>query len=197
MDQYIPYKKDSGKRGWKRDRDLFQNHLRPVFGNQRLNEISLQSIQLFLSSMRSRGYAATTCNHPVKVLRHALSLAHRWQIIDSNPAAHVSLLREDNTVNKIMNEAELARLLKVLRSDKNKMVCAICLFLLSTGARLNEVLNARWEHFDLEHRTWTIPAENSKSRKIRSIPLNQSAIQILDNLDTREAYSHPFIARGG
>ena len=58
--QYIPHKRDSGKRGWMRDRDLFHNHIRPVFGEQRLNEITLHSIQLFLSSMRSRGYAAAT-----------------------------------------------------------------------------------------------------------------------------------------
>ena len=195
--QYIPHKRDSGKRGWMRDRDLFHNHLRPVFGNQRLNEITLHSIQLFLSSMHSRGYAAATCNHPVKVLRHALSLAHRWQIIDTNPASHVSLIRESNIVNNLLTEDELARLVKVLQTDKNKMVCAVCMFLLSTGARLNEALASRWEHFDFAHRTWTIPSEHSKSGKIRSIPLNQSAINILESLGTREKYSHPFIARGG
>ena len=195
--QYIPHKRDGGKRGWKRDRDSFENHLRPVFGKQRLNEITLHSIQLFHSFMHSRGYAAATFNHPVKVLRHALALAHRWQIIDANPASHVSLIRESNIVNNLLTEEELARLVKVLQTDKNRMVCAVCMFLLSTGARVNQALAARWEHFDFAHRTWMIPSERSKSGKIRSLPLNQSAINILESLGTREKYSHPYIARGG
>jgi integrase len=77
------------------------------------------------------------------------------------------------------------------------MVCSVCLFLLSTGARLNEALNARWEHFDLERRNWTIPSAHSKSRKIRSIPLNDQAISILESLGTQDKYDHPFIGRRG
>ena len=77
------------------------------------------------------------------------------------------------------------------------MVGSVCLFLLSTGARLNEALSARWEHFDLDRRNWTIPAEFSKSRKIRSIPLNDQALSILENLGTREKYDHLFIGRRG
>ena len=111
-----------------------------------------------------------------------MSLACNWKIIDSNQLAGLSLLREENHVNNIMTNDELKRLVKVLKSDKNKMVGSVCLFLLSTGARLNEALSARWEHFDLDRRNWTIPAEFSKSRKIRSIPLNQSALQVLESL---------------
>ena len=77
------------------------------------------------------------------------------------------------------------------------MVGSVCLFLLSTGARLNEALSASWEHFDLEHQNWTIPSEHSKSRKIRSIPLNRTAIQILEGLGTRDKFDHPFIGRRG
>ena len=126
-----------------------------------------------------------------------MELARKWGIIETNQLAGLSLLREENHVNNIMTDKELGRLVKVLKSDKNRMVCSICLFLLSTGARLNEALNARWEHFDLERRNWVIPCDHSKSRKIRSIPLNEHAISLLESLETRDKYDHPFIARGG
>ena len=42
-----------------------------------------------------------------------------------------------------------------------------------------------------------IPSAHSKSRKIRSIPLNDQAVSILENLGTRGKYDYPFIARGG
>ena len=195
-EQYIPYQKER-IRGWERQSDLFRNHLKPTFGNQRLDEITLHSVQQFLTLLRNKGYAASTCNHPVRVLRHAISLACKWGILEKNHLIGLSVLREDNHVNNILTDEELQRLVKVLKSDRNKMVGAVCLFLLSTGARLNEALGARWEHFDLEHQNWTIPSEHSKSRKTRSIPLNPTAIQILESLGTRDKYDHPFIGRRG
>jgi integrase len=195
-EQYIPYQKER-IRGWARQSDLFKNRLQAIWGNQRLNAITLHSAQQFLTSQRNHGYAASTCNHPVKVLRHALSLAHRWLIIESNPLEKITLLREGVFVNRLMTDHQLLCLLTVLRSDRNKMVSSICLFLLSSGCRLNEALKSRWEHFDLQNRVWTIPSEHSKSRKIRSVPLNDSAIDILNKLDTRHNFDHPFISRGG
>ncbi len=195
-EQYIPHQKER-IRGWSRQSDLFKNHLQPVYGNLRLDKITLHSVQQLLTSLRNKGYAASTCNHPVRVLRHALSLACKWWIIETNQLSGLSLLREENHVNNIMTDDELKRLVKVLKSDRNKMVSAVCLFLLSTGARLNESLSSRWEHFDLEHRNWTIPSAHSKSRKTRSIPLNPTAIQILESLGTRGKFDHPFIGRRG
>jgi integrase len=195
-EQYIPYQHER-IRGWERQSDLFKNHLQPTFGNQPLDQISLNSVQQFLTLLRNKGYAASTCNHPVRVLRHAISLACKWGILEKDHLIGLSLLREDNHVNNILTDDELKRLVKVLKSDRNKMVSAVCLFLLSTGCRLNEALNSRWEHFDLEHKNWTIPSEHSKSRKIRSIPLNPTAIQILESLGTQDKYDHPFIGRRG
>jgi integrase len=195
-EQYIPYQKER-IRGWSRQSDLFKNHLKPTFGDQPLDQISLNSVQQFLTSLRNKGYAASTCNHPVRVLRHAISLACKWGILEKDHLIGLSLLREDNHVNNILTDDELKRLVKVLKSDRNKMVSAVCLFLLSTGCRLNEALGARWEHFDLVHKNWTIPSAHSKSRKTRSIPLNPTAIQILESLGTRDKYDHPFIGRRG
>jgi integrase len=94
-----------------------------------------------------------------------------------------------------MDEEQLQRLLAVLRTDKNRMVCDIVLFLLSTGARLNEALHSKWEHIDVEHRVWRIPATNSKSGKMRAVPLNDSALEVLSKQDTEDEFEHVFINR--
>jgi integrase len=73
-----------------------------------------------------------------------------------------------------------------LKTDKNRMVCNIILYLLSTGARLNEALQARWDHISLERRVWRIPATNSKSGKVRAVPLNDSAIDVLNEVSTKD-----------
>jgi integrase len=72
-----------------------------------------------------------------------------------------------------------------LNTDSNRTVCHIILFLLSTGARLNEALQATWGHIDVDRRVWRIPITNSKSGKVRAVPLNDSAIGVLNQLDTK------------
>jgi len=83
----------------------------------------------------------------------------------------------------------------VLRTDENRPVCLIAMFLLSTGARLNEALQATWSQIDKENRVWRIPASNSKSKRVRSEPLNDSALDILNQLDTTGIFDHLFINR--
>jgi integrase len=116
-------------------------------------------------------------------------------MLDKNPAAGVPLLNIDNKVEHYLDEAQLEGLLQVLRTDANKTVCNIALFLLSTGCRLNEALQATWGQIDREKRVWKIPASNSKSKRIRSVPLNDSALEVLQQLDTEGEFDHLFVNR--
>jgi integrase len=64
------------------------------------------------------------------------------------------------------------------------MLQFVIAFLLLTGARKREALDAKWSHFDFERATWTIPL--SKSGKPRYVPLSPSASDVLKKL---QAYS--------
>jgi len=68
--------------------------------------------------------------------------------------------------------------------------CNIALFLLATGARLNEALSATWEQIDRDKRVWRIPAINSKSKRIRPVPRNDSALEVLSHVGTAGRYAH-------
>lgn len=109
------------------------------------------------------------------------------------PASGIKQFNEDNKVEHYLDDDELQRLVSVLRANDPPMVCQVALFLLSTGARLSEALNADWAHIDRASRVRRIPATNSKSKKVRSIPLNSSAIEVLDLLGTEGKSEHLFI----
>jgi integrase len=94
-----------------------------------------------------------------------------------------------------MDDEQLQRLLAVLKTDKNRAVCSIVLFLLSTGARLNEALQAQWKYIDVDRRVWRIPATDSKSGKVRAVPLNDAALDVLSMQDTKDGFEHVFINR--
>lgn len=49
-----------------------------------------------------------------------------------------------------------------------------------TACRTSEVLNATWEEFDMQKRTWTIPKERMKAQKEHRVPLPQAAVELLE-----------------
>lgn len=191
---YLPYVTPR-KRSWGKDEEMFRLRLNGAFGSQRLNQITRERIQSFHTALKQEGLSASSCNHYVKLIKHSLNLAIDWKMLDINPAVRVPLFHEDNKQENYMNDAELEKLLTVLYSDENRAVCQIILFLLSTGARLNEALSATWNRVDRERRVWRIMASNSKSKRVRSVPLNDSALDILNQLTTEDEFEHLFINR--
>jgi integrase len=177
------------------DAELFRLRLKKAFGHLPLDRITRQQIQAFHTGLKEEGLAAASCNHYIKLLKHALNLAVEWEMLEKNPAARIPLFFEDNKVEHYMDEEEQSRLLHVLKTNHHRSVCLITLFLLSTGARLNEALKATWEQVDRSKRLWRIPAKDAKSGKVRSVPLNDSALYVLGQLDTEDTYEHLFINR--
>ncbi|SFM74613.1 site-specific integrase [Nitrosomonas communis] len=189
-DHYIPHKSD--KRSLSDDVRIFRLKLRPNLGHKLLHQITRYEIQALLTSFREQS-AAASCNHILKIIRHSLNLAVEWEFLESNPATRIPLFHEDNKVEHYLSDAELERLLAVLRTDENRAVCQIAMLLLSTGCRLNEVLSAKWADVDLDKKILRIRAINSKSKRLRSVPLNDSAMEVLNQLDTQGKFEHLFV----
>jgi integrase len=189
---YMPYVKVR-KRSWKTDLGFHRLRLKAEFGDLRLNQITRQHIQTFHTRLSNEGLAAATSNHYLKLLKHSLNLAIDWDMLDTNPAVRIPLFNEENFIENLLSDEQLERLMMVLKTDENRNVCLIAIFLLSTGVRLNEALQAKWTHVDHKNCVWRIPASNSKSKRTRAVPLNDSALDVLNQLTTRDRYEHVFI----
>lgn len=189
---YMPYVKVR-KRSWKTDLGFNRLRLKAEFGDLRLNQITRQHIQTFHTRLSDEGLAAATSNHYLKLLKHSLNLAIDWDMLDINPASRIPLFFEDNQVENLLSDEQLERLMMVLKTDENRNVCLIAIFLLSTGVRLNEALQAKWSQVDQKNRVWCIPASNSKSKRTRAVPLNDSALDVLNQLTTRDRYENLFV----
>ena len=193
-DHYKPYAAVH-KRSASSDHQLYTCRLESRFGHLRLNQLTKTMIIGFHNELRESGLAGATCDHYVKFLRHAFNLAIDWGMLKENPASGVKLFNFDNKVEHYLDAAELETLMTVLKTGANRPVCMIAMFLLSTGARMNEVLSAKWSQINRETRTWKIPALNSKSKKVRSVPLNDSALDIISQLDTVAEFEYLFVNR--
>lgn len=184
LEQYLPYVK-SYKRSWETDESMIRNHLVPALGDRPMGSIIAPDVARLVESMRSRGYAAGTCNRALVLMRYGYTLALRWRLdgVDQNPAKELKNLKEDNRIERYLTSEQMARLVDAVSRSENPLLGAIVPFLICTGARKREVLDAKWEDVDWRRRLWRIP--KTKSGKIRHVPLSAGALRILQRVQTQ------------
>jgi integrase len=182
-DHYFPHVRQH-LRSWRNLEDMHRLRISDRFGKLKLDRIRKGEVQKFLNELKASGLSGATCDHHGKLIRQALGVAVSWGYLDSNSVSGIKLFNEDNQVERYLDGEELHSLLKTLDADKNNTVGNIVLFLLATGARKDEVLHAKWTDIDRVKNTWLISAGVSKSKKRRTVYLNDVALGILDKLDT-------------
>jgi integrase len=180
-ERYMPFALAT-KRSGACEEILFRNHLLPAFGHVRLNEISRASVSWLIQEKIKEGYKPGTINRILANLKTALSKAIEWEIggLDKNVARQVKALRDPPHLDRFLSEKEAERLLGAIRKSQSPMLRFIIPFLLFTGGRKREALDARWEHVNLDLRLWTIPL--SKSGKPRHVPLSDQTVEILKSV---------------
>jgi integrase len=190
-DHYLPYIKPR-LRSWPRIVQLYAR-IRAKFGDRRLGDIGRKEVIEWHASLLEEGLAPATVDHHARLIARMLNLAVEWQHIDRNVLAKFPLFRAPNQRDHFLTPEQLARLVEVLRTDRRRGVCQVAMFLLSTGARLNEALSAKWRDIDIPNRRWTILAETAKSKRTRSVPLNDSALMVLEEVGTRGKHDEVFV----
>ncbi len=193
-EHYLPHAKPR-KRSYARDFEMYHLRIKAAFGSVRLNEVTRKQVQHFHTRIREEGLAPATADHYIKLMRRAWNLAVEWEMLASSPITKLALFNQDNRVEHYVSEDQLAALITVLRTQPIKTVSFVALFLLSTGARLNEALQAKWKDIDRVNRVWRIPATNSKSKRVRSVPLNDTALEVLSQQTTEDTFEFVFINR--
>ena len=192
-DTYLPNAKVH-KRSWQRDVQLFAR-LRTAFGSVRLDLIEKRKVAVFHANLvKEEGLSAASADHHPKLLRRMLSMAIEYDLIEKNPLSKFSLFNHDNKVENYLDDEQLGRLMGVLRTDANRTVCNIAILLLGTGCRLNEILSAKKSDIDIDNRILRIAASNSKSKRVRTVPLNDASIDIiLQQMEDTKGYDYLFI----
>lgn len=194
QEHYLPHAKVHN-RGWKKKSQMYDLQIKESFGNKRMDQIKRHEISSWHVSLREDGLSPTYSDRFLALLRNILNKAVEYEMLDKNPASGVKLFNLDNSRTYRLNSNEVSRLVATLNSYKNRPVCLIALFALSTGMRIGEILKTQWSDINKEDRLLLVPASNAKTKKSRSIPLNDSAISVLDQLDTEGKFDHVFINR--
>ncbi len=112
-------------------------------------------------------------------MRYAYALALKWheQGITYNPAKDLPNVKQDNKIERFLSPEEATRLMGCVRLSDNSLLQSIVPFLIYTGARKREVLDAKWVDIDWQKKSWRIPL--TKSGKVRHVPLSDGALEVL------------------
>ena len=140
--------------------------------------------------MAHAGYAPGTINRVIVLLRFIFNLATKWGVPGSgnNPTTGLKTAPDVNR-ERFLTKEEAQRLLSALAVDENQTAAQSIKLLLLTGARRNEITNAKWEYVDWENRTLLVP--RSKSGRPRHIQLNSAALELLRSV--QRTPGNPFI----
>ena len=162
---------------------ILRVHLVPRWGMVRVSEIDRRAVAQWLAEKRAGGLAPATVEKIRVVLGRSFELGASWEVPGCdrpNPARGLPRKPLNNARDRFLTAEEATRLREAASASKNTQLRPIVDLLLLTGARLRELLDARWEHVDTERQLWLIPM--SKTGKARHVPLSSAALEVIAGL---------------
>lgn len=160
------------------DEKLLQNIILPTLGSFKVKIITRRDLETLHLHLQDTPYQA---NRVLALLSKMFSLAVSWEWRADNPVHGIERFQEEKR-DRWLNDEELQRIFAVLDQYPTHLTAYVFKFLLLTGARKGEALNATWDQFDLEKGIWTKPSHLTKQKKKEYLPLSIEALEILDTL---------------
>ncbi|MCO8109051.1 tyrosine-type recombinase/integrase [Acinetobacter indicus] len=155
-----------------------------TLGDLPINQIQAPEILQVIKKIEARGsieIAKRTLSRCGMVMKYAIAHGYRYD----NPAGDLVYALKSKRVKNLatLSASEMPEFLRKVRTYPSDAQThhAIMLIML-TGVRVSELLQARWEEFDLEGRKWDIPEERMKNRLPHRVPLTDMMIAELQAL---------------
>jgi len=155
-----------------------------ALANKRINQIQAPEILQIIKKIEARGsleIAKRTLSRCGMVMKYAIAHGYRYD----NPAGDLVYALKNKRVKNLASLSasempEFLRRIKAYPADAQTHHAIVLIML--TGVRVSELLQARWEEFDLEGRKWDIPEERMKNRLPHHVPLTDMMIAELHAL---------------
>lgn len=159
-----------------------------------LDTITRADVEAVYGDVHKRGTAddaaggpyPTSANRWIQAVRPCFEEALRAGHITANPARGLKRYLEAPPRARVLTDDEMRRLLKAALEYDDVHVRAAVRLLVETGARLSEVLRAKWEDFDLEAGTWRIPSP--KAGHPQTLPLASQTVAMLKRTPVASDY---------
>ncbi len=158
----------------------------PTIGKRPISEIDAPELVKMIQTIAARGVLdipkrmLQTCS---QVLRYAIAhgKATRNPATDIRPSDILASRVKENYAR--IDAKELPALLRKIEGYQGTPTTRLAIKLMAlTFVRTTELIEARWDEFDLVAARWDIPASRMKMRAPHIVPLSTQAIQVLQIL---------------
>lgn len=157
----------------------------PLLGKMRARDVKRPHVVQVIDRVLARG-ARRTANVTLSLMRQMFHHGLGRGIVDTDPTLAMKKKHaggQEIPVDRNLSFDEIAELsAKLAASDLHEKMQAAIWFLLATGARIGELLKARWADISEREKTWTIPAENAKNGRPHLIHLSTFAMKQLKTM---------------
>ena len=115
--------------------------------------------------------------------------------LNSNPSNKIKRLKTPEKLPVFFSKNDFETLISFIESEDLK---DLVIFAVNTGLRQAEIINLEFSQIDLINRVITLDNQThiTKSKKVRSIPLNETTFQILSKRIRKNGSSYVFSLNG-
>jgi integrase len=160
---------------------LLTKHVRPHFGaHAKVADVKFSDIDALHRKITKTGatYAANRC---IAVISKMFSLAIKWGWRSDNPCRGIEKNSEAKR-KRYPTPQENERLTKALDEHPDQQAADIIRLARLTGARIGEVMGARWDGIDLARGVWTKLGSTTKQKTDHVAPLSTPARELLKKI---------------
>lgn len=165
---------------------LLRTHLEKPLAEKAAAEITKRDLVLIIDRVVARG-ALVMANRLRDLIAQVFAYAAKRDLIPSSPAA--GLLEkpggDESSRDRWLNVDELRAAWSGLEAADTAMSEQVRLglkLILVTAQRPGEIANARFDQFNVDAMTWSIPAEISKNGREHVVPLSDLASELVEQL---------------
>lgn len=191
LEEHVGKKKYRTQVEYKR---MIKDFIRPELGKMRVKDVDTRAISRLHRKLGKTPYQA---NRVLAVLSKMFTLSEKWGVraIGTNPCLDVERFTEKPRERYLTSDESqrLARALNRFENEEDTLpsITAAIRLLLLTGARLQEILELKWEYVDFENQCLHLP--DSKTGQ-KTLQLNAPATKILSKIERSD--KSPWVIAG-
>jgi integrase len=156
----------------------------PAIGRKQVADVTVTDILAITDKIKNRG-ADQMALQTRNVLKRLFAYAIAREKTTFNPAAAIEakFIAQAKSRDVALTPEEVGKLLRAIYQSSMKRAHKLALHLLILCmVRKSELIEARWEEFDLEKGEWAIPGERMKKDKPHLVSLSRQAIAMFEEL---------------
>ena len=173
----------------KRERSKYNVILRHGVCNKILTELRTSDFAKYRDERIEQGMSNSTINRELSAIRVAIQTSiDEWDCwLPENPVKSSIKVSENPARERRLNAGEYEKLMVACQrsskfSSPSIYWCPAINFAIETAMRLSEQMLLSWQNVDMTKRTAFLPAEITKTKRSRTVPLSDKALEVLRSL---------------